>query len=127
LRFVPAGGAGYHAIKTERTILDLQFGASMDREFYSTGLNRTFAEVLVGEEFSYKLGANSTLKEKLVLFPNMTDTGNYRINLDTTMLTAIRKWFNWQFTVSDRYLSNPIAGRKSNDLLLTTGVRLVFK
>ena len=127
LRFVPAGGLGYHAVKTEKTILDLQLGASADREFYSTGLNRTFAEVLAGEEFTYKLGANSVVKEKLVFFPNMSEGGNYRINFDTTMATAIRKWFNWQFSVSDRYLSNPIAGRKSNDLLLTTGVRLIFK
>ena len=35
LRFNPAGGVGYHAIKKPNTILDLSVGASMDKEFFS--------------------------------------------------------------------------------------------
>jgi hypothetical protein len=29
-------------------------------------------------------------------------------------------------TISDRYLSNPLPGKKTNDILLTTGLRLTF-
>jgi len=32
----------------------------------------------------------------------------------------------WNVTFSDRFLSNPVNGREQNDVLLTTGVRLVF-
>src|SRR5580692_6705608 len=63
LRFNPAGGVGYHAIKTPNTILDLSLGASMDKEFFSAspgspagtaGVTHSYAEVLVGEELTHK-------------------------------------------------------------------------
>jgi putative salt-induced outer membrane protein YdiY len=126
LRFTPAGGAGYHAIHTDPTQFDLELGAAADREFFSTGLNRTSAEVLLGEELTHKFTATSSFHEKLVFFPNMSDTGQYRINYDMNWVTAVRKWFSWQVTISDRYLSDPVPGRKKNDVLYSTGLRLVF-
>jgi putative salt-induced outer membrane protein YdiY len=126
LRFSPAGGAGYHAIATMPTQLDFRFGAAANREFFSTGLNRTSAEILLGQELAHKFSARTSVQEKLVFFPNVSDTGAYRINFDTTAATALRRWLSWQFTVSDRFLSNPVAGRKKNDLLISTGARLTF-
>ena len=126
LRFSPAGGVGYHILKNEKTAFDAMLGASLDREFFSTGLNRTFGEVLLGEELTHKIGAASTLHEKLVFYPNMSDTGQYRMNFDSTFATAIRKWLSWQISLSDRYLSDPLPGFKTNDVLFTTGVRLNF-
>jgi hypothetical protein len=32
----------------------------------------------------------------------------------------------WQFTISDRFLSNPVAGRKKNHIPFTTGLRFTF-
>jgi putative salt-induced outer membrane protein YdiY len=126
LRFNPSGGLGYHVIKTERSIFDLSVGASEDKEYFSTGLSRSFTEVLIGEEYTYKLNGTTTLHELGVFFPNVTDTGNYRVNFDFGAVTAIKKWFGWQLTVSDRYLSNPLAGHKNNDILISTGLRLTF-
>jgi len=125
LRFVPAGGAGYHLIKSPSTALDLDFGASANREFFSTGLDRNAFALLVGQELDYKLTGAVTLHEKVFIYPE-PDDGNYRINFDTTASATIRKWLSWQFTVSDRYLSNPLPGRKANDILCTTGLRLTF-
>jgi len=39
---------------------------------------------------------------------------------------AILKWLWWSFSVSDRYLSNPAPGRKTNDLVYTAGLGLNF-
>jgi putative salt-induced outer membrane protein YdiY len=125
LRFVPAGGAGYHAIKTPSTTLDLDLGASANREFFSTGLDRNAFALLVGEELDHKINGAVTLHERLFFYPE-PDDGNYRINFDTTASATIRKWLSWQFTVSDRYLSDPLPGRKANDILFTTGLRLTF-
>jgi len=126
LRFVPAGGVGYHAINREKTQFDLLGGAAANREFFSTGLERTSAEILVGDEFLHKLSGSSSFHQKLVFYPNVSDAGNYRMNFDMSLVTAVRKWFSWQFTASDRYLSNPVLGRKSNDVLFSTGLRLTF-
>jgi len=126
LRFAPAGGGGYHAIATMPTQLDFRVGAAANREFFSTGLNRTSAEVLLGQQFTHKFSERTSVQEQLVYFPNVSDTGNYRVNFDTSAVTAVRRWFSWQFTVSDRFLSDPVPGRKQNDVLFSTGVRLNF-
>lgn len=126
LRFSPAGGAGYHAIATMPTQLDFRFGAAANREFFSTGLNRTSAEILLGQQFAHKFSERMSVQEQLTFFPNVSDTGNYRLNFDTSAITAVRRWFSWQFTVSDRFLSDPVPGRKKNDVLFSTGVRLNF-
>jgi len=126
LRFNPAGGVGYHAIKTPKTTFDLQLGASEDKEYFTMGTDRSFTEILLGEEYVYQMSKTTSIHEQLTLFPNLTSTGNYRVNFDVSAVTAIKKWFGWQFTVSDRFLTNPVAGRKENDVLISTGVRVTF-
>ena len=126
LRFTPAGGLGYHAIASMPTQFDLRVGAAANREFFSTGLNRTSAELLVGDDFLHKFSASTHVEQKLNFFTNLSDTGAYRVNFDLSAVTVIRKWFSWQFTVSDRYLSNPVPGRKKNDAIFSTGLRVSF-
>ena len=48
------------------------------------------------------------------------------MNFDLSADTALWRWLSWQFTASDRLLSNPVPGRRKNDILFTTGVRLTF-
>lgn len=126
LRFSPAGGFGYHAYKGESLVMDLSGGAGLNKEFFSSGLRRTSGEALLGEEISYRLSGAASLRQKMVIYPNLSNGGDYRVNFDLSALTAIRKWLGWQFTVSERLLSNPAPGRKRNDIMVTTGVRLTF-
>lgn len=56
----------------------------------------------------------------------MSDLGEYRFQLDASAATKLKSWLSWQVTLSDRYLSNPLAGLKSNDAILSTGLRLTF-
>jgi putative salt-induced outer membrane protein YdiY len=135
LRFAPAGGIGYHAIKTPNTTLDLSLGASADKEFFSPNattpagspsLNQTYAEVLVGEELTHKFTKTFSMHENLVMYPNVSSVGNYRMNFDISAAAAIKKWMSFQISASDRYLSDPLPGRKTNDILFTTGLHFVF-
>ena len=48
------------------------------------------------------------------------------MNFDISLLAAMKKWLSFQISASDRYLSDPVPGRKDNDILLTTGLRLTF-
>ncbi|MFL6230657.1 MAG: YdiY family protein [Pyrinomonadaceae bacterium] len=127
LRVVPGAGLGYRAIRSERTQLDLYGGAAWNKEFYRGDFNdRSSLEAQVGEDLIHRLSPRTTLKERLVFFPNLTDTGEYRINFDTGLATDITRRIGFQITVSDRYLSNPLPGLKKNDLLLTTGITAKF-
>ena len=70
LRFVPAGGFGYHIRKNTNTTCDVSSGASLNKEFFSTGLSRSSAEAQLGDELVHKIfNGVTTLRQKLVLFP----------------------------------------------------------
>jgi putative salt-induced outer membrane protein YdiY len=125
-RFNPAAGLGYHLIKNDRGYLDLMAGGSYDRDYYSNNTIRSTAEIVAGDEFSYKFGAATTLFEKLQFFPAVSDLGQYRIAFDTNIAIAIRKFLAFQLGVSDRFLSDPVPGRKKNDLIYSTGLRFTF-
>ena len=60
------------------------------------------------------------------MFNNLSDPGAYRVNADIGLSTKLWKRLSWDISLSDRYLSNPAAGRKTNDLLYTTGLGITF-
>jgi putative salt-induced outer membrane protein YdiY len=126
LRFTPGGGFGFHAIKTPQSTFDIFGGGSLDKEYYSNNVTKSFGEAQFGEEYLYKLSKVTTLHEKVTLFPNLSDTGQIRMNFDASADTKLRKWLAWQVSISDRYLSNPLPGFQKNDLIITTGVNLLL-
>jgi len=127
LRSILSGGLGYHAIKSDSTTLDLLGGGNYTRETYSTGELRNTGGITLGEVFFHKLGKSTIVNQQIFFYPDLTNTGQYRIAFDMGTSTKINKWLGWQTAVSDRYLSNPIAGTKSNDIILTTGLNVTFK
>jgi len=125
LRTVVGAGGGYHAINNKRTTFDVLFGGTFNREFFTT-FNRSSAEVLLGETLTHKFLASSAFYESVFFYPNMSSTGNYRSTISLGMVTKLTKLLSWQTSFNDYYLSEPPAGKKSNDLLFSTGLRLTF-
>jgi putative salt-induced outer membrane protein YdiY len=125
LRTVIGGGGGYHAIKNRRTTFDVLFGGTFNREFFST-FNRSSAEVLVGETITHKFLASSAFTESVFFYPNMSSSGNYRSTISLGLITRLTRFLSWQTSFNDYDLSDPPPGKKSNDLLLSTGLRLTF-
>lgn len=130
LRVVLGGGLGYQAWKSEEGRLALVGGAAWNREKFSpTGraeFTRNSAEAYWGDDFSYKLSGRTNLTQAFRMFNNMSQSGQYRMNFDVGATTQLSRWLVWNVAVSDRYLSNPVAGRKKNDLLYTTGLGFTF-
>ena len=122
LRFVAGGGFGLHAVKNKRSALNLLGGADYNRSSFSTPLTRNAAEAFWGDEYTLKLTGASSLAQSFRMFNNLSDTGEYRVNLDLGVATKIKKWLSWNLALSDHYLSNPVPGRKGNDWLYTTGL-----
>jgi putative salt-induced outer membrane protein YdiY len=125
LRSVFGGGLGVHLIKNDRTTLDLLGGLNYTRENYTT-LNRNLAALTLGEELSTKLGKATTLTEKLYFFPDLNEAGDYRGTFNFGAVTKINKWLGWQNAFGDIYVTNPPAGKKQNDIVLTTGLNMSF-
>lgn len=125
LRWVLGGGIGYHAIRSERTKLDLLGGLAMNREFFDGDDNdRTSLEAQLGQTLNHQITPRLAFTEQLFFFPNLSDGGEYRINFDASLVADITRRIGWQVTLSDRYLSNPPGGARQNDLILTTGLKV---
>jgi putative salt-induced outer membrane protein YdiY len=132
-RGVFGGGAGFHAIATDRTKLDLAAGFSLDHESYNENLapagsapymTRNTGEVYWGDDLIFKINKGSIFTQSFRMFNNISDTGQYRVNFNLGTVTKISKWLSWQMTASDNYITDPAPGRKTNDLLISSGIRL---
>ncbi len=126
LRFVVGAGLGFHAVKNERSTLDLVGGAAYNRSDFRTDLTRNSAEAYWGDEYAYKLTGATSLLQSFRMFNDLSHGGEYRVNFDLGLATKVMKWLSWNVALSDRYLSNPVQGRKTNDWLYTTGVGIAF-
>jgi putative salt-induced outer membrane protein len=141
LRSVGSVGFGYHAIKSDRTVLDFLAGGNFTDENYTETVTNTtvtppttstmklihnFGALTLGEELMRKLGKTTVLTEKLYFYPDLTQTGEYRGTFDLGLATKISKWLGWQNHFSEIYVSNPPEGTKQNDVVLTTGLTFSF-
>jgi putative salt-induced outer membrane protein len=124
LRLVLGGGLGVNLAETSRNTFQVFGGGSSNQEFFNTGVRRNSGESVIGEEWTYRMSSVTALTERIAVYPNLTNLGQYRITFDSTATTRINDWLSWQVTLSDRYLSNPQPGKQPNDLLFTTGIRI---
>ena len=141
-RFSPSGpcgstGAAEGEIVTSALQADVGFisgrattkpivGFDFNRSSYATPLVTKSAEFFWGDEFTFKLSGATSLVQTFRMFNDLSHTGDYRVNGDIGASTHIAKWLTWNLALSDRYLSHPAPGRKTNDFLYTTGLGITF-
>ena len=89
-------------------------------------INQNSAEALIGEEFDSKLNKKSTFTERFSFYPNLSHTGEYRFQFNSVLATQLKNWLSWQFSLNDMYISYPPPGLKANDLVLSTGLRVIW-
>jgi putative salt-induced outer membrane protein YdiY len=126
LRLVLGGGVGFYFIKNDRTEFQVFGGGNLNKEYFSDDTRRTSGEIMVGQGLSSKISDRFSFLERFAVFPNLSEGGEYRMIFDSSAVTTLNKWLAWHLTFSDRYISNPVPGSESNDILLTTGLRLSF-
>jgi hypothetical protein len=127
LRVVIGGGAGYNLWSRETSRLSVVGGIDWNREAFgasgsSAAFTRNSAEFYWGNDFNYKLNSRTSLVQGFRMFDNLSNSGEYRINADLGATTQLTKWLNWNIALSERYLSDPVPGRKKSDFLYSTGV-----
>jgi len=135
LQQIYTGGLGWHAVNQPTTTFDLLAGINYTRESYngtlapgaSGNVDRNFPALTLGDNFTKKFGAASTVTQDFTFYPDLSDTSQYRFAFDAGWATQIHKWIGWQLTISDRYITNPpVLGTKKNDVVLSTGITVSF-
>jgi len=126
LRNVLGGGIGYHVVKTKATLFDVYGGGAYDQAFYSIPLTRRDGEILAGESLSHAFNERTKFSERFEVFPNVSTVGEYRTTFDANVNSKLYRWLSWQISFNDGYVSNPPGGVKKNDMVLSTGLHLIF-
>jgi putative salt-induced outer membrane protein YdiY len=126
LRFVIGGGLGYQLYKKENSSLSIVGGGAFNHSTYSTPATTQTAEGYFGDDYTRKLGKASSFIQTARMFNDLKHPGNYRINFDAGTSVRLTRWLNWNISLSDRYVTPPALGRKSNDILYTTGLGFTF-
>ena len=142
LRGMYGGGLGVHAIKSDKTTLDLLAGLNYTHETYSNGavltpvtvppayvsygVTNRFLAATLGDQLMVKASKSTVVTQTFNFYPNLSDTGEYQGEFDFGTVTKISKWLGWQNQFTDIYVSNPPIDTKKNDLVFTTGLNFSF-
>ena len=132
LRVDLGGGLGYTLLKSDATAFSLQAGADYNHSSFMQGTvgaaapPTSAAELYWGDDYSLKLSKNSSLVQSFRMFNDVSQLGLYRMNFDAGATAQLKKWLTWNVTLSDRYLSDPVPGRKTNDVIYSTGLGIAF-
>jgi putative salt-induced outer membrane protein len=134
LRSAAGVGLGLHLVKTTDNTFDVFGGAGYTADRYDAprlvdGAAReryNYANLLLGEESSHKLSESTSAKQRLVIYPNLKNRGEYRAQWDASLGVAMTQSMNLNVGLAVRRDSNPGPGIKTTDTLLTTGISVKF-
>jgi putative salt-induced outer membrane protein YdiY len=126
LRQTYGGGLGHDLVKRARVSLQVLGGMTFVKENFELQVHRKSAEALAGEKLSWKLTGWLGLDHVLSFYPNLTDRGEYRFDTSSTLSTRITSRLSFNTTFTDHFLSQPLPGRRQNEVILTTGLGVTF-
>ncbi len=130
-RYSVAGGVGHHLIKRDDTTFDVSAGLGYTNDqfvtprFVNDAIRDDYGrmELVLAEESNHKISQSTTFRQRLALYPNLRDSGEYRASLDTNISVAMTRSMNLTAGLTYRYNSDPgIPGLKKADLAFVTGV-----
>jgi hypothetical protein len=140
LRSTLGGGIGVHVVKNAATTFDLLAGVNYTHESYSSSTipppptggtfvparSDSLAGLTLGDAFTHKVGKGTVITQSFFIYPDLSDTSQYRGTFNFGTVTKLNKWLGWQNSFGDIYVSNPPPGTKQNDLQLATGLNFSF-
>ena len=141
LRSILGGGLGVHAIKNAKTTLDILAGGNYTHESYSDvpsptdpgtfySYSQSLGALTLGDALTYKLGKSTVVTQAFLLYPDLSNTSQYRFTFNLGTVTKLNKWLGWQNSVVDTYVSDPPIATpriERNDLQISTGLNISFK
>lgn len=134
VRGVAGVGAGLHLLATPEHSLDVFGGVAWNADRYidaatvagETRSRYGYASLLLGEESQHRLSETASVYQRLLVYPNLRDRGEFRAHFGSGLAVALSSAMNLNVGLAYAYNSDPGLGRKKGDSLLTTGVSVKF-
>lgn len=129
-----SAGLGMHVIKEAAITWDIMGGLSYTADRFESArtidsVSRTsysYPSLVLGEESTHKLSATTNFSQRLMVYPNLKATGEFRATFDAGLSVAMSSAMGLNVGLQHRYNSDPGTGKKG-DTLLTTGVSVKFE
>lgn len=130
LRALLGGGFGRYMIQSNRTVLSMLAGLSVNQERYQNGEPfNTSAEAIIGSKFELfhfdfpEMDVSATT----LVFPSLTTLGRIRLQFNAKARFELLKDFYWSVSVYESYDSNPPTDDfRQNDFSVTTALGWSF-
>ena len=118
-------GAGYYFIQKTNLTLRAEAGPGYVWENLA-GKDNDYATLRFAERGEWKMTAHAKLWESVEYLPQVDRFGNYVINSEFGIDTAISAHLSQVTFLQDTYRSEPAAGKLHNDLKLVAGIKYKF-
>jgi len=129
-RYSFGNGGGIHLVRTEENRFSVFAGIGYAQDRYTEPNNvggnirmrYSRFEALLGQESSHRFSSNTTFKQRLVVFPNLTTQGEYRAEFDVGLSVAMNKSLSLTTNLAIRYNSDPGLDLDRQDVSLITAL-----
>ncbi|UCE60276.1 MAG: DUF481 domain-containing protein [Phycisphaerales bacterium] len=128
LRATAAFGGGYYWLKKPEHELKTSLGLGYRHESYDGGRTEDDAVVDLGLDYRIDLTPVAQFTHSTVYSPDIEDTANYRLRLDTALLIPFKddRWA-WKLGMTNEYNSRPQRGFERLDNTYYTSIVLSLK
>jgi len=131
LRAQVFGGPGYIFIKTDKTNLLGEIGAGLTGEFFDEeegdDEENLEASLRLNAEWRQKLFDNAEFFQGLILYPSLSEFGDYRLRSESTLVTPLSEQWAIKLSLVDDYDSSPEnKDTKKNDLRFVSSIQYTY-
>jgi putative salt-induced outer membrane protein YdiY len=125
LQYEAGPGVGYHLFTRPKFTMNTESGVDYQVQYRSGSDDSRDFFYRLAEDLSWKWGTRTTLTEKLELFPRV-DLSEFRLGFETTLSYDLWKNIALNFTVLDRYDTQPGTGVEPNELQIRSSLGVKF-
>lgn len=126
-RFEEQLGLQLRAFAATRDTIHFQGGASVAQQTAVSGVADNFVAARAAAAWRHVFTPASYFEQLIETLPNLTDTEDYRVNTESSLVAPISARVGVKLSYVIRYDNLPEPGFSSTDRLFTTGIQLTFE
>lgn len=120
-------GLGWHVIRTDTVILDLEGGPAWVAEQLAGNRLEHSLRGRIAQHFEWQFTRSAKIYQDLEFLDNLQDIEDWLLIAEIGVETNLTETLSLRVSAEDRYDNQPAAGRQRNDLFLKSSIVYQFK